>query len=438
MTATSETGTSRVRRWVSTLLHETVLPAPGPGRLLCGANLVRTLGSGLLLATSTLYFSRVVGLSPSRVGTGFAVAAVAGLLVAMPAGRLADRFGPKPMTVAFTVLQGAVVALYGLISHFWVFVAMVSLVIALESATRSARSALIGEVVASADRVRVRSQMRAVSNIGVSVGAAVGGGVLYVDSAWIYRVVYVICGVLLVGSAWFYQRIVSHHQRQAQRPADAPQEVTVRDVFRDRPYVALSLLNGVLSFHDAILSLALPLWISTRTDAPTWVFSVIVLVNTISAILLQVRVGRSSDTVAGASRSLTSSGLYLGLSCLIIAFASQVSTWLTLLVLVLGAAAHVMGELQQSAAAWSLSYELAPEHAHGAYQGMFGMGLQGASIVTPLVAGTVLVAGGFWGWIGVGVFLAGAGLLVPRVTAAALRRQAQLSPPPTAVPVADV
>ncbi|MFE3882227.1 hypothetical protein ACFXPQ_04770 [Streptomyces lydicus] len=58
----------------------------GPVRFLTTASFVTTVGSGLCLAGSMLFFTRVVGLSVSRVSTGLAVATLAGLRSGFPLG----------------------------------------------------------------------------------------------------------------------------------------------------------------------------------------------------------------------------------------------------------------------------------------------------------------------------------------------------------------
>ncbi|MFD6566192.1 hypothetical protein [Micromonospora profundi] len=50
-------------------------------------------------------------------------------------------------------------------------------------------------------------------------------------------------------------------------------------VLRDRPYALIMILNGVMYLNMPLLSLALPLWIAERTDAPTSMNAVLLAVN---------------------------------------------------------------------------------------------------------------------------------------------------------------
>ena len=62
--------------------------------LLFGGNvLVSTLGTGLFLAASPLYFHSVIGLSSTRIGFGFGLGALCGFVVGAWIGPAVDRLG---------------------------------------------------------------------------------------------------------------------------------------------------------------------------------------------------------------------------------------------------------------------------------------------------------------------------------------------------------
>ena len=81
--------------------------------------------------------------------------------------------------------------------------------------------------------------------------------------------------------------------------------------------------------------------------------------------------------------------------------------------LLVGALAHVAGELLYSAGSWALSYELAPEHAQGQYQGLFGMATRLAETVTPAITAVLIIGLGLPGWLLFGALLLAAGLATP-------------------------
>ena len=48
-------------------------------------------------------------------------------------------------------------------------------------------------------------------------------------------------------------------------------------MLRDRPFMAVSLLSGLLTAHGVLYLTVMPLWILTHTDAPKTVIAALVL-----------------------------------------------------------------------------------------------------------------------------------------------------------------
>src|SRR5690606_32253775 len=137
--------------------------------------------------------------------------------------------------------------------------------------------------------------------------------------------------------------------------------------------------------------------ISQYTSAPPFFFTVLLLVNTATVILFQVRASRGAEDVAGGVRAWRRAGLALALCCVIFALAKGQGVWLAGGILVLGALAHVLGEMWHSAGAWSLSYGLARDNAQGQYQGLFETSTQLGAMVAPLAITGALAALGYVG-----------------------------------------
>jgi hypothetical protein len=169
-------------------------------------------------------------------------------------------------------------------------------------------------------------------------------------------------------------------------------------VLRDRPYAAVSLVNSVLVMSDAVLIVGMPIWISQHTSAPPFFFTVLLLVNTATVILFQVRASKGAEDVDGGVRAWRKAGLALAACCVIFAVAKGQSVWLACVILLAGTLAHVLGEMLHSAGAWSLSYGLAHDDAQGQYQGLFETSTQLGAMVAPLAITGALAALGQLGW----------------------------------------
>ncbi|NUR89609.1 MAG: MFS transporter, partial [Nonomuraea sp.] len=162
------------------------LPESGPVRALTYATFLRSIGRGLFITVSVLFFKLSVGLSDGEIGLGMTIAAAVGLAAGLPAGRLADVLGPRGVQIAFSAAGGVLVSAYAVVSGFAGFVVVASLVTFCEAAESTARAALVGGAVPGPDRVRVRAYLRAVTNVGWSLGGLGAGAALHFDSRPVY------------------------------------------------------------------------------------------------------------------------------------------------------------------------------------------------------------------------------------------------------------
>ncbi|WSQ10704.1 MFS transporter [Streptomyces sp. NBC_01231] len=385
------------------------------------SNLAKTAGHGILMSVSVLYFTRTVNIPVDRVGVALSVGAAIGMLGSIPAGHLADRFGPRAVTITCLFLLGFFAAGYALVTGFVGLIVAVSLALMAESATDAARGALVAGLIPPAERVRTFSYMRSVANIGIAAGAIAGGVALYFDTRAVYLGVLVLGGVLFLVSGAAYFALPSV-------PATAQKGGSRTAVLRDRPYVVLALLNTVLVMHITLLTVALPIWITTQTSSPAWTYSVALVINTAMVVLLQVRVSRGSEHAAGGGRALRRTGLALAACCALFALAQDRPVWLALLLLIAGVVVHTLGEMLQGAGQWSVSFSLAPEHAQGQYQGVFAMSVQLGTVATPALATFLLTHFAWVGWVLLAVPLALAGLAAPATVRWAERTRGRVTP----------
>src|SRR5690348_12508644 len=101
-----------------------LVPEPGPQRVYGWATLVNTIGFGLYLPSVILYLTQVLHLPSAQVGLGLTVSGMVALLVAIPAGDMADRLGPREMVRWTTILQAVSSFAYLFIHGFGEFLAL--------------------------------------------------------------------------------------------------------------------------------------------------------------------------------------------------------------------------------------------------------------------------------------------------------------------------
>ncbi|WP_424186816.1 MFS transporter [Actinokineospora sp. G85] len=387
-----------------------IIPPAGIVRLLAVSNLAKTMAHGVLMSISVLYFTRVIGIPAERVGLALTLGAVIGVLSGVPAGRLAELRGPRPVTIGLMTALGVAACGYAFVSGFTGLVVATAVVLGFESAVYAARGALLAGLLPAKERGKALAYMRSTANVGVSLGAVAGGLGLLLDTRSGY------IGLILAAGALFVVSAVAFLRVPAVPAAPKPEEGSKLPVLRDRAYAAVALVNTVLVMSDALLVIALPVWISENTTVPPAFFTVLLLVNTAAVILLQVRVSKGTDDIPGGVRAWWRSGVVLAACCGLFAFSAGQPLWVAGALLLAGTVVHVLGEMLHSAGAWSLSYGLSPEHAHGQYQGMFEMFTKLGTTVAPLAITWVLVAFGALGWaVWAVVFLTAGAVAVPLV-----------------------
>ncbi len=406
-------------------LLDAALPPPGEPRLLALSWLLKTVGSGLYLTTSTLFFTRVAGLPVHQVASGLTVAGIVALAGAVPLGRLADRFGPRRTYTVLLGVQFATMAALAFARAFPAFLALILVFLLAEQGSTAARGALVatvgeeavgvppGEGVRAWGRVRLRAYLRVVTNIGITLGAAASALVIQADTEAGYMAL-LWCTALTYPAAALPLRWLRARETRPASAGKAEPTGSGWQVLRDRRYAAVTLICGVLSLQAQVLSFAVPLWVLQHTEAPPVLVSGIVAVNTVMVICLQIRFSRGAEDDRRAARMCRNSGIALFAACALVAFTGGLGGWPATLLLLLFAAALTFGELWLSAGSFGLSFNLAPEGMHGQYQGFFSLGRGAATAVAPaLIAVLCLGAHPRKGWLVLGTLFALAGAAAP-------------------------
>ncbi|WOX10305.1 MFS transporter [Streptomyces sp. N50] len=401
-------------------VFDACVPPPGDSRLLAVSWLVKTVGSGLYLTTSTLFFTRVVGLPVRQVASGLTLAGVVALAGAIPLGKLADRFGASRTYTVLLGIQFATMAALAFARTFPAFLALVLVFLLAEQGSTAARGALVATVGEGTERVRLRAYLRVVTNVGITIGAAASALVIQADTAagymallWCTALTYPAAAVPL---RWLRSRspLPDGGTSGAGGPRKAERAGSGWQVLRDARYAAVTLICGVLSLQAQILSFAVPLWVLQHTHAPPVLVSGIVAVNTVMVICLQIRFSRGAEDDGRAARMCRRSGIALFVACALVSFTGGMGGWAATGLLLLFAAALTLGELWLSAGSFGLSFSLAPDGMHGQYQGFFSLGRGAATAVAPsLIAVLCLGDHPHAGWLALGALFAVAGAAAP-------------------------
>ncbi|HUW87661.1 MAG TPA: MFS transporter [Candidatus Paceibacterota bacterium] len=367
-------------------LKNAAIPKEGAIRVLSLATLINTFGNGLFVTIEVIYFTFHVGLTPTQVALGLSIGGGISLLFGVPAGHIADRFGPRDITVFAYISEGLVLITFIFVHSFWPFVFVSLLAGATGAVSGALRMAMIAQFGTGEERVRIRAYTRAVTNLGIALGTVFAGVSLAINTNAGYVAMLVLDAITYFAAGYVW------HKLPYVAPTVARGEPITFNAFRDRKFLTATAFNGIMSLHFILQNVAIPLWVVQETSAPRWWVAVIMLVNTIAVILFQVRASRGAGDINTGARLYARAGALIAISCLIYALSAGVSKYLACALLLLAMLVHVAGELLGSVGSWSIGFGLADQNHQGQYQAVYslGSGVGGAfgpSIVTALVIG---------------------------------------------------
>ena len=391
------------------------LPRKGPERILAASTLVNTFGNGLFTVVSVLYFNRILHFSAAQIGLAFTLAGVAQVLSAIPSGYIADRTSSVVLTASGYITLGALSILYFTLTSYIEFIILLCVIGFADGVNRTAKQTLLTRIVVSEEKVRLRAYLRAVTNTGIALGSVIGGLALTVDSREIYLWMIALDAATYFLAAVFVLRL----PHLPAHPEARDHKITL--ALRDKPFVALSVLNAVMSMHYMILDIVLPLWVIHHTNAPKVVVAIVFVINTVVCALFQVRASRGIDQPLPGALAIRSASYLLAFSCVIYASSALTdSGFAAALIISLGGLVHVLGELKQAAGSWGIGFGLPPDSAQGQYQAVWGLGFSLNGMIAPIVLTTLCISLGIVGWLILGLILLAAGIVTVPLTQWAL------------------
>jgi MFS family permease len=390
---------------------------------MAGATLVSTFGNGLFTTISALYFTRIVGLPIATVGVGLTVAGLFGVIASVRFGPVCDRFGSRSVLLVLLVCDALGTAITATVTTFVAFVVVVSLTTICDRGASTARAALYADALPPELRTPARAYLRAVTNVGIGAGAASAAIALHVDTRQAY-----VCAILVDAATFLAAAVILlglPSSRSIRVDTDDPEPQHRRSLglrtgrnlaLRDRPYLLVTALCSVLALQFTVLEVGLPLWIVNHTNAPRVMISATLLLNTVFVVLFQVRAARRVTGVRSAGLISRRGALFLGAGWLLIAVCAGLPGWAAALVLIIAMLVETTGEVLTSASGWALSYDLAHDSQHGAYQGVFNGGWALSTMLGPLIVTGVVLPLGIAGWALLAAVFAVAGSAVVPAT----------------------
>ena len=389
---------------MSRYLPEGVARIAGPTplvRRLSSQSVLSAFGDGVFLTGSAVFFTQVVGLSASQVGLGLTVAGVVTFGLAVPLGKLSDRYGAKLVWATCSLIEALLYLVWLAVGGLATFIAMMVVLELVSTTSRAARNAYRFDVFPREERVSSSAYFRAARNVGYTLGALLAGIALATNDLDVIRAVPVITAGLLLLNSLLVSRLP---QKGAHVETEAPLEALVHaegrvSALKNRGYLLMSIFDGVLATHQVLLNVVIPLWLVEETDAPRVLLAWLFGTNTVMAVALQVAAARGVVTVNDSLRAQRRGAFFFVLSCGIVLVTHDTVGWVTIALVWLGHVTVTGAELFNSAGDWGLQAELSDPARRGEYQGVSQLGFTVGSVWAPAAYTFLAMEWGAQGWL---------------------------------------
>lgn len=362
-------------------------------RRLLAAYSIDSLGSGLWFPFALIFFTRAQGQTLQSAGLAMTVGSVLALAVGLLSGGIIDRIGPLRLIVGGNVVRACVFATYPFVDSFWHMAVGTFLIFAADRVFWSANVPLLSAFLngRTVDKLLGTATMLQTAGLGIGAAAAslLAGSVTGLHwIAWANAISFALAAVVVVGL------------KVGRTGVEIPEAEVLRGhVWRDRPFLQLSLTQVLLTLAGSSFVIILPLVALDVFRGPQWLPSAAIVLGNVAIVALQ------RPVIAFASRWSRGSALLIAVPFYVVAFivlATGGPGWATAAVVVLvlgasllGAVAEVLANTLMTAAANSA----APAHLRGRYSALFQTAWGSADAIAPVVFTALLTIGNQALWI---------------------------------------
>jgi MFS family permease len=395
-------------------------PLIAPHRRFVAAIVIDSIGTGVFVPISMLYFLATTSLTLVQVGAALTTAGLLALPAGPLVGGLVDRYGAKPVLQAANLAQALGFAGYLVAGQTW----QIALCAWLNSAGRAVFFGCYGVTVtalaAPGQRERWFGLLGSVRNLGYALGGLLSAVAVTIGTHGGYAAIVVVNALSYIAAFALLQAVPNARPKPGQDAAGGWPRV-----LRDRRY--LSLVAHQLCFAISLfaLNIAIPVYAVDVLGLPGWTAGAVFTLNTLmvgfgQGIVVRWLSGRIRSRVLVAGHACFAAG-YL----LFLAADRMAALALAIAVVLLGTGSYTFGEILGGPVTSTVAAESAPDALRGRYLALNQLAVTVAGAVAPVALSGLLSTGAAAIWLTlVGVSILGATLatVIGRAVPAAQNR----------------
>lgn len=394
-----------------------VAPPAGPGRGLALASFIDWCGTGVWLSTSTVLMVRVVNLTATQVGLGLTVGGLLGLAAVWPVTMATRRWPARWVATTVQLLRGLFFLSFLAVHSAPTYYLAAALVAIVDRPATSVIQVLVSRYVPGRQRAQTLAAMHVATNAGVMLGALLASVALLKPSRASLDAVVIANSLSFLVAAWQVRRAtagaavnaVTDASSGTSSGAGGPGRGEVGAHWRGRRFLLVTAGCAALALLFPLFNVEIPLWLTTRTSAPTVTVSALFLLNTALVVVFQARVTRWATGIRNGVRAGVVAGVCIIACCGVLAVLPGLAAWAATAGFVLAALLVTLGEMNQGSAAWTLSFGLSRPEDRTQALAVFNLGQAAAFVLGPALCTFVV------GWAGRAGFAVLAGIVATGV-----------------------
>lgn len=390
------------------------VPPARAARALAIAAAADSVGSGLFASSATVFFVSQGVVTGAQAALAATVAGVTALSLQAWAGRFADRVDVPRGYAVVTVLRAIAYLGFVAVGGFAGYLALLVAAVATDRIASPLFQLLVAQYVPDERRVATMARVRTYRNVGLAAGFAAAALVLAVGAdavRWAFAANAASFLGLAAVALWLRR---SGPGRSTRRPAAAPGQAPRGPApSRDGRYVTFTSANAILSLHDAVLFVGIPIWLVERTDLDLSIVPLTLVLNAALTVAAQTVLTRVLARGLALRSLLVPAGVLLVVACGCMAFVTRdAPTGAATALLAVAVVALSIAENVQAVVGWELSFELAPVDERARYVATFNVGVSAQKALGGGAVTGLLLSTGPAGWGLLAAAFAGAALVV--------------------------
>ncbi|MFD0274557.1 MFS transporter [Kitasatospora sp. NPDC127111] len=401
------------------------LPRTAGRHRLIGAHLVDSLGTGLILAFTLVYFARTTTLTLAGIGAAVSTARLLALPTAIVVGPLIDRYGARAVAAGGNALSALAYCGFLAAGRAWQIVLVCLLAQIGHVSYWTSSTGLVVLASAEGERTRWFALVQTLRNTGMGLGGALGAVLVAGGGTGGLRALvllnaasYAVAAGLL--ASW---RPAAAAPGAGSRTAVAPGAGTpaaaapgageraarerggYRAVLRDRRYLLLVVVHLAFVFGSMIISMLLAVYLTDGLHRDAWLAGPLLVLNGVQVVLTQNAVARRLERFR-PTRVVAAGSLLNALSFALFALLAAAPGWLVPAGLFVAMAVFNVAETVATPFAEELSVSLADPDRRGRYLAVYQLSWNTGQAVAPGLLTLLLGHGPAWPWL----FLSALGL----------------------------